>query len=90
MVDEAYVDFGADSAVSLLNDYENDRRAHIFESYSLAGMRVGFAMAAAPIIRMLDRVRDAYNLDRVAQVAAQALLKMSNTLSAAPEGDGYS
>ena len=73
VVDEAYVDFGADSAVSLLNDYENLIVVRTFsKSYSLAGMRVGFAMAAAPIIRMLDRVRDAYNLDRVAQVAAQA------------------
>ena len=73
VVDEAYVDFGADSAVSLLNDYENLIVVRTFsKSYSLAGMRVGFAMAAAPIIRMLDRVRDAYNLDRVAQVASQA------------------
>ena len=73
VVDEAYVDFGADSAVSLLKDYENLIVVRTFsKSYCLAGMRVGFAMAAAPIIRMLDRVRDAYNLDRVAQVAAQA------------------
>jgi histidinol-phosphate aminotransferase len=35
-------------------------------------MRVGFAMASASIIGMLDRVRDAYNLDRVAQAAALA------------------
>lgn len=73
VVDEAYVDFGADSAVSLLKDYENLVVVRTFsKSYSLAGMRVGFAFGAAPIIRMLDRVRDAYNLDRVAQVAAQA------------------
>ena len=73
VVDEAYVDFGADSAVSLLKYYENLIVVRTFsKSYSLAGMRVGFAMAAAPIICMLDRVRDAYNLDRVAQVAAQA------------------
>ena len=73
VVDEAYVDFGADSAVSLLKDYENLVVVRTFsKSYSLAGMRVGFALAAAPIIRMLDRVRDAYNLDRVAQAAAQA------------------
>jgi len=35
-------------------------------------MRVGFALADAGIIRMLDRVRDAYNLDRLAQAAALA------------------
>jgi histidinol-phosphate aminotransferase len=73
VVDEAYVDFGGKSAVSLLKEYENLIVVRTFsKSYSLAGMRVGFALAAAPIIAMLDRVRDAYNLDRVAQAAAQA------------------
>ncbi len=73
VVDEAYVDFGGESAVSLLKDYENLIVVRTFsKSYGLAGMRVGFALASAPIISMLDRVRDAYNLDRVAQAAAQA------------------
>lgn len=73
VVDEAYVDFGGESAVTLLKDYENLVVVRTFsKSYGLAGMRVGFAMAAAPIIAMLDRVRDAYNLDRVAQAAALA------------------
>jgi histidinol-phosphate aminotransferase len=73
VVDEAYVDFGGESAVSLLNDYENLIVVRTFsKSYSLAGMRVGFALAAAPIIAVLDRVRDAYNLDRIAQAAALA------------------
>lgn len=73
VVDEAYVDFGGESAVSLLKDYENLIVVRTFsKSYSLAGMRVGFALAAAPIIAVLDRVRDAYNLDRIAQAAALA------------------
>jgi len=73
VVDEAYVDFGGESAVSLLSDYQNLVVVRTFsKSYSLAGMRVGFAMADAAIIGMLDRVRDAYNLDRVAQAAALA------------------
>lgn len=73
VVDEAYVDFGGESAVALLKDYENLIVVRTFsKSYGLAGMRVGFALAAAPIIGILDRVRDAYNLDRVAQAAAQA------------------
>ena len=42
------------------------------KSYGLAGMRVGFGLASAGVISMLDRVRDAYNVDRIAQVAAQA------------------
>jgi histidinol-phosphate aminotransferase len=73
VVDEAYVDFGGESAVALLKDYENLVVVRTFsKSYGLAGMRVGFAMASASIIGMLDRVRDAYNLDRVAQAAALA------------------
>ena len=73
VVDEAYVDFGGESAVALLKDYENLIVVRTFsKSYGLAGMRVGFALASEPIIGMLDRVRDAYNLDRIAQVAAQA------------------
>lgn len=73
VVDEAYVDFGGESAVTLLEDYENLVVVRTFsKSYSLAGMRVGFALAAASIIAVLDRVRDAYNLDRIAQAAALA------------------
>jgi len=73
VVDEAYVDFGGESAASLLNDYGNLVVVRTFsKSYALAGMRVGFALASASIIGMLDRVRDAYNLDCVAQAAALA------------------
>ena len=76
VVDEAYVDFGAQSAVGLLDKYENLVIVRTFsKSYSLAGMRVGFALAAAPIISLLDRIRDAYNLDRLAQAAALAALR---------------
>ncbi len=73
VVDEAYVDFGGESAIALLKDYENLVVVRTFsKSYGLAGMRVGFAIASPSIIGLLDRVRDAYNLDRVAQVAALA------------------
>ncbi len=76
VVDEAYVDFGAQSAVTLLEEYENLVVVRTFsKSYSLAGMRVGFALAAAPIISLLDRVRDPYNIDRLAQAAALAALQ---------------
>ena len=73
VVDEAYVDFGGETSIPLLNDYENLIVVRTFsKSYSLAGMRVGYALASEGIIGMLDRVRDAYNLDRVAQAAALA------------------
>jgi len=73
VVDEAYVDFGGETAIPLLRDYENLIVVRTFsKSYSLAGMRVGYALASEGIVGMLDRVRDAYNLDRIAQAAALA------------------
>ena len=73
VVDEAYVDFGGESAVDLLKKYENLIVVRTFsKSYSLAGMRIGYGLASEGLIEVLDRVRDAYNVDRVAQVAAQA------------------
>lgn len=73
VVDEAYVDFGGETAVPLLREYENLIVVRTFsKSYALAGMRVGFALASEGIIAMLDRVRDAYNIDRIAQAAALA------------------
>ncbi len=73
VVDEAYVDFGAESAIPLLREYQNLVVVRTFsKSYSLAGMRVGYAFADPAVIGMLDRVRDAYNLDRIAQAAALA------------------
>lgn len=73
VVDEAYVDFGGETAIPLLRHYENLVVVRTFsKSYSLAGMRVGYALASDGIVGMLDRVRDAYNVDRIAQAAALA------------------
>lgn len=73
VVDEAYVDFGGESAIPLLRDYENLMVVRTFsKSYALAGMRVGYALASERIVAMLDRMRDAYNVDRIAQAAALA------------------
>ena len=73
VVDEAYVDFGGETAAGLLKSYENLIVVRTFsKSYSLAGMRIGFGLASRGVIGMLNRVRDAYNVDRIAQVAARA------------------
>lgn len=75
VVDEAYIDFGGETAAPLLKEYENLVVVRTFsKSYGLAGLRVGYAMAAPGIIEMLDRVRDAYNLDRIAQAGALAAI----------------
>ncbi len=76
VVDEAYIDFGGTTAAPLLQAYDNLIVVRTFsKSHSLAGMRVGYAMAAAGVISVLDRVRDAYNVDRLAQAAALAALE---------------
>ncbi|MFP4068981.1 MAG: histidinol-phosphate transaminase [Opitutales bacterium] len=76
VVDEAYIAFGGQTAAPLLKQYENLIVVRTFsKSYSLAGMRVGFALASEGVIGMLDRVRDAYNVDRIAQAAALAALE---------------
>jgi histidinol-phosphate aminotransferase len=76
VIDEAYVDFGAESAVTLINRYSNLLVVHTTsKSRSLAGMRVGFAFGCPALIEALNRVKNSFNsypLDRIAQVAAIA------------------
>ncbi len=73
VVDEAYVDFGGETAISLLAEFPQLIVVRTFsKSYGLAGMRVGFALGHPEVMRMLDRVRDVYNVDRLAQAAALA------------------
>ncbi|MEM5341817.1 histidinol-phosphate transaminase [Paraburkholderia azotifigens] len=79
VIDEAYVDFGAQSAIPLISKYPNLLVVHTTsKSRSLAGMRVGFAFGDAALIDALTRVKDSFNsypLDRLAQAAATAAYK---------------
>ncbi|MCB1757659.1 MAG: histidinol-phosphate transaminase [Gammaproteobacteria bacterium] len=74
VVDEAYIDFGGESAASLVGLYPNLLVIQTFsKSRSLAGMRVGYALGDVGLIEALERVKDSFNsypLDRLAQVAA--------------------
>lgn len=74
IVDEAYVDFGAQSAMPLIKDYSNLIIIKtLSKSRSLAGLRVGFAMGNPNLIEALRCVRDSinsYTVDRIAQAGA--------------------
>lgn len=79
IVDEAYVDFGARSAVELIDRYPNLVVVQtLSKSRSLAGLRVGFALAQENLTAALRCVRDSinsYTVDRVAQAGAAAALR---------------
>ena len=76
VVDEAYADFADENALALVKECGNVVVTRtLSKSYALAGMRLGLAIARPEIIAALDKIRDHYNLDRLAQAACLAALK---------------
>ena len=79
VVDEAYVDFGGESAVGLVARYDNLLVVQtLSKSRSLAGLRVGFAVGSAELIDGLERVKNSFNsypIDRLASAGAVAALE---------------
>jgi histidinol-phosphate aminotransferase len=76
VLDEAYVDFAPASCLALLARHRNLLILRTMsKSYALAGMRIGFALGSAELISALDAVKDSYNLDRLAIVAAVAAVQ---------------
>ena len=76
VIDEAYVDFGGESAIPLTARYPNLLVVQtLSKSRSLAGLRVGFAVGHADLIEALERVKNSFNsypLDRLAIAGAVA------------------
>jgi len=79
VVDEAYADFAEGNCLELVRQKPNVVVTRtLSKSYSLAGMRLGLAIARPEIIAALDKIRDHYNLDRLAQTAVAAALTDQN------------
>ncbi|CAM3708297.1 histidinol-phosphate transaminase [Bordetella sputigena] len=79
VIDEAYVDFGAESAVSLVKRYDNVLVVQtLSKSRSLAGLRLGYAIGGAALIEGLERVKNSFNsypVDRLAEAGGTAAIE---------------
>ena len=76
VVDEAYIDFGGETAIGLVSRYDNLLVVQtLSKSRSLAGLRVGLAVGHPELIEALERIKNSFNsypLDRMAIVGAAA------------------
>ncbi len=85
LVDEAYVDFGAQSATQLVNQYPNLLVVQtLSKSRALAGIRVGYAFGHKDLIEGLERLKNSFNsypIDRIALAGATAAVEDTEYLA---------
>lgn len=75
VLDEAYVDFAREDGMALARELDNVLVARtLSKSFSLAGLRVGYAVGPPPLIDALFKIKDSYNLNAPAQEIALAAL----------------
>jgi histidinol-phosphate aminotransferase len=75
LVDEAYVDFADESCLDLVRELPNVVLSRTFsKGYALAGLRFGYAIAPSPVVSEMLKVKDSYNCDAIAILAATAAL----------------
>ena len=86
IIDEAYIDFGGETAIGLINRYRNLLVIRtLSKSHSLAGLRVGYAVGDPALIEALERIKNSFNsypLDRLAIAGATAALEDKDHLDA--------
>jgi len=76
MIDEAYVDFAASSALPLVQEFENVIVSRtLSKGYSLAGLRLGFGIAQPALLSGLFKVKDSYNIDAIACAVGAAAME---------------
>jgi histidinol-phosphate aminotransferase len=75
VVDEAYADFATDNAIALAKAGRVIVTRTLSKSYSLAGIRFGFAITTPEVAREMNKVKDSYNCDVLSLVAATAALR---------------
>ena len=76
VADEAYVDFSQGGCIQLIEEHPNAIVVRTMsKSFSLAGMRIGFAFAPTALIEGMWKVKDHYNLNRLSLVAAEAAIE---------------
>ena len=75
LIDEAYADFADANCLSLLRDHPNVVISRtLSKSYSLAGLRFGYAVARSRVIEQMRKVKDSYNCDVISILAATAAI----------------
>ncbi|MGA0133380.1 MAG: histidinol-phosphate transaminase [Opitutales bacterium] len=82
VVDEAYAAFAEEDCIALAKEMPNVVVTRtLSKGHALAGLRAGYALCPAEVADVLHRVRDSYNLDRLAQAAAAAALRDAGWLA---------
>ncbi|MEG4071051.1 histidinol-phosphate transaminase [Microcoleus sp. Pol14C2] len=75
VIDEAYVDFAEDNALNLAKKYSNVIVLRtLSKGYSLAGLRLGFAIANPALLAELNKIKDSYNVDALAYAVGAAAI----------------
>ncbi len=76
VIDEAYIEFGGESCISLLEQYPNLIILRTFsKAFGLAGMRVGYLAADPTVIQELQRIKQPFNINNYSQIAVYAALQ---------------
>lgn len=76
LIDEAYVDFSSEHCMDLALEFDHVLVLRtLSKAYALAGLRMGYAVGAKPLVEALFKIKDSYNLDRLTQEIAVAALR---------------